>query len=148
MFDFRKNKNKSKTKDGNGQDYSWPEQDEAAGLVRNNSRGSLKDLGSWSRIGIQPEMKELVDLQTALAAAELAELHPHLDVIESALKKFEDLRNGGHNGLSEDEKEIAEQADREMHRLYQEKEREIRQAMTPLLNTLGQYESETRGRIL
>ena len=50
-----------------------------------------------------------------------AELHPHLDVIESALKKFEDVRNGGRNGLSEDEKEIAEQADREMHRLYQEK---------------------------
>ena len=32
-----------------------------------------------------------------------------------------------------------------MHRLYQEKEREIRQAMTPLLNTLGQYESENKG---
>ena len=85
-------------------------------------------------------MKDFVDLQRALAAAEL--LHPHLDVIESALKKFEDLRNGGRNGLSEDEKEIAEQADREMHRLYQEKEREMRQAMTPLLNTLAQYETE------
>ena len=46
MFDFGKNKNKSKTEDGNGQDYSWPQQDEAAGLVRNNSRGPLKDLVS------------------------------------------------------------------------------------------------------
>ena len=74
--------------------------------------------------------------------AELAMLHPHLDVIESALKMFEELRNGGRNGLSEDEKKIAEQA----HRLYQEKEREMRQAMTPLLNTLGQYESENKGK--
>ena len=88
MFDFGKNKNKSKTGNGNGQDYSWPQQDEAVGLVRNNSRGSLKDLGSWSRVRIKPEMKDFVDLQTALVAAELAELHPHLDVIESALKKF------------------------------------------------------------
>ena len=119
MLDFGKNKNKSKTGDGNGQDYSWPQQDEAAGRVCNNSWESLKDLESWSRVGIKPEMKDFVELQTALAAAELAVLHPHLDVIESALKKFEDLRNGGRNGLSEDEKEVAEQADRDMHRLYQ-----------------------------
>ena len=90
-------------------------------------------------------MKDFVDLQTALAAAELAVVHPHLDVIESALKKFEDLRNGGRNGLSEDEKKIVEKADREMHRFYQEKEREMRQAMTLLLNTLRQYESEYKG---
>ena len=134
MFDFGKNKNKSKTADGNCQDYSWSQQDEAAGLVRNNSRESLKNLGSWSCVGIKPEMKDFVDLETAQVAAELAVLHPHLDVIESALKKFEDLRNGGHNGLSEDEKEIAEQ-----------KEREMRKVMTPLLNTLGQYESENKG---
>ena len=62
MFDFGKNKNKSKIGDCNGQDYSWPQQDEAAGLVRNNSRESLKDLGSWSRVGIKPEMKDFVDL--------------------------------------------------------------------------------------
>ena len=35
-----------------------------------------------------------------------------------------------------------------MYRLYQEKEREIRNAMIPSLNTLGQYEVENKGEDL
>ena len=82
-------------------------------------------------------MKAFVDLQMALAAAELAFQHPHWDVIESAMKKFEDLRNGGFDELSEDEENIAEQADREIYRLYQDKEME-RRATSP--NVLEQHD--------
>ena len=110
MFDFGKNKNKSKSGDDKSLDYSCPQQDEASEFVHNKSRESLKSFGAWGRAGIKSEVKDFVDLQTALAEAELAELHPHMDVIELAMKKIEDLRNGVLNGLSEDEKEIAEQA--------------------------------------
>ena len=90
-----KNKNKSKTEDGKGQNYSWPLQIEAAGLTRNGSHESIKKLEAQSRAGISAGMKTYLDLQTALAAAELVLQHPHLDVIESAMKKFENLRVGG-----------------------------------------------------
>ena len=73
-----KNKNKKKPGDDKGLDYSWPQQDEASGFVYNKSRESLKDLEAWGRSEIKPEMKDFVDLQTVLAAAELAELHPHI----------------------------------------------------------------------
>ena len=137
MFDSGKNKNKSRTGDGNGQDYSWPLQDEAAGLSHSESHESLKRLQAQSRPKINAGMKAFVDLQMALAAAELAFQYPHWDVIESAMTKFEDLRNGGFNELSEDEKNIAEQADREIYRLYQDKKMERR---TTSPNVLEQHE--------
>ena len=126
MFDFGKNKNKSRTGDGNGQDYSRPLQDEAAGSRHSESPESLKRLQAQSRAKINAGMKAFVDRRTALAAAELAFKHSHWDVIESAMNKFEDLRNGGFDELSEDEKNIAEQADREIYRLYQDKDLERR----------------------
>ena len=72
MFDFGKNKNKSRAGDGNGQDYSWPLQGEAAGLSDSESHESLKRLQAQSRAKINARIKAFVDLQTALAAAELA----------------------------------------------------------------------------
>ena len=108
MFDFGKNKNKSNAGDGKGPDYSWPQQDEVVALIRNESHESIKQLGAWSYARINSEMRDIVDVHTTLAAAELAVQHPNLDVIESAIKKFDDLRNRGLNGLSEDEREIAE----------------------------------------
>ena len=114
MFDFGKNKNKNKPEDNNGRDYTGPLHDDGAGHIRSESRDSIKKLEAQSRAEINAGMKAYLDLQTALSAAELA-LH-HLDVIESAMKKFEYLRNGGFKRLSEDEKNIAEQADWEVYR--------------------------------
>ena len=138
MFDFGKNKNKNKSEDNNGPDYMGPLQDEAAGLIRNESRDSIKKLEAQSRAGINAGMKAYLDLQTALSTAELSLHHPHLDVIKSAMIKFEYLRHGGFKELSEDEKNIAEQADQEVYRLYQDRERELWNSTPTSLNALGQ----------
>ena len=142
MFEFGKNKNKNKPEDNNGQDYTGPLQDEAAGLIRSESRDSIKKVEAQSRAGINAGMKAYLDLQTALSAAELALNHPHLDVRDSAMKKFEYLRNGGFKELSEDEKNIVEQADRKVYRLYQDRERELRNSTPTSLNSLGQDDVE------
>ena len=148
MFDFGKNKNKNKTEDGKGQDYSWPLQNEVAGLSRNGPHESIKKLEAQSRAGITAGMKAYLDLQTALAAAELALQHPHLDVIESAMKKFENLRDGGFKELSEHEKDIAGQADQEVYRLYEDRARELRNSINTSLNALGQCDVENKGEDL
>ena len=80
MFDFGKNKNKNKPEDNNSPDYTGPLQDEAAGLIRSESRDSIKKLEAQSRAGINAGIKAYLDLQTVLSAAELALHHPHLDV--------------------------------------------------------------------
>ena len=94
-------------------------------------------------------MKAYLDLQTALATAELVLQHPHLDVIESAMKKFGNLRDGGFKELSEDEKDIAEQAEREVYnRLYQYRVRELKNSTTTSFNAPGQYDVENTGEDL
>ena len=50
--------------------------------------------------------------------------------------------------LNEDEKDIAEEADREVYRLYQDRARELKNSTTISLNALGQYDVENTGEDL
>ena len=60
----------------------------------------------------------------------------------------ENLRDGGFKELSEDEKDIAEQADRKVYRLYQDRAKELRNSTTTSLNALGQCDVENKGEDL